>query len=110
MSFETLSINEAAVDHSTADSDQLLDVNALREALGSAPTPVPILRSALQQSNAILDERYKQNLNITEIVRGRAWVVDEILRIAWEKQYWPDANDISLVAVGGYGRGDFPDT
>lgn len=106
MSFDTLSIAEAAVEHSSVESEQLLDVAALRESIQSAPTPVPLLRAALQQTTAILDARYKQNLNITEIVRGRAWVVDEVLRIAWERQDWPNPNDISLVAVGGYGRGE----
>ena len=106
MSFDTLSINEAAVDHFSVSSDQLLDRDALRTELANAATPVPLLRSALQNTSAILDERYKQNLNITEIVRGRAWVVDEILRIAWERQDWPKPKDISLVAVGGYGRGE----
>ncbi len=106
MSFDTLFINEAATDHSSVNSDQLLDIDALREGLADAATPVPLLRAALQNTSAILDRRYKQNLNITEIVRGRAWVVDEILRIAWEHQDWPKPRDISLVAVGGYGRGE----
>ena len=49
---------------------------------------------------------YKANLSITEIVSGRAWVVDQILKLAWQAQPWPDEKNISLVAVGGYGRGE----
>lgn len=106
MSFDNLSIAEAAVEIAPDTSSQLLDVEALRAAVANAPTPVPLLKEALARTSAILDERYKQNLNITEIVEGRAWVIDEVLRIAWERQQWPDQQHISLVAVGGYGRGE----
>ena len=106
MSFDNLSIAEAAVDVSPQCTDRLLDMAALRDSVAKAPTPVPVLKDALARTNAILDERYKQNLNINDIVTGRASVIDEVLRIAWERQDWPDQKNISLVAVGGYGRGE----
>ena len=65
-----------------------------------------MLRDAIAQASAILDERYKQNLSITDIVHGRASVIDQVLRIAWGRQQWPDQFSIALVAVGGYGRGE----
>ena len=84
---------------------ELLDLEQLRNRIADAGSPIPLLRAAIQHARGVLDERFKQNLNITDIVCGRAWVVDEVLRLAWQAQNWPD-DDISLVAVGGYGRGE----
>lgn len=85
---------------------ELLNVELLREEVTNAGSPIPALKQALQQSTQVLHSRYKENSNITNIVRGRAWVVDQLLCLAWQAQNWPDPNNISLVAVGGYGRGE----
>lgn len=106
MSFDTLSINEAAVQSTAEASAELLDREALKAAIAEGNNPIPLLRDAINRSSAILDERYKQNLNITEIVRGRAAVIDDILTLIWERQDWPDRENIALLAVGGYGRGE----
>ena len=84
----------------------LLDITALQAKLSSASNLVQPLKQAIKTANNILDERYKANLSITEIVSGRAWVIDQILKLAWQAQPWPIDKDISLVAVGGYGRGE----
>ena len=100
--FET---NDAEIATDFLSDIELLNVEQLRAAVDDAGSPIPLLKKALQESSEILHSRYKQNLNITNIVRGRAWVVDEVLRLAWNAQNWPNPNNISLVAVGGYGRG-----
>ena len=84
---------------------ELLDLERLRADVAAAGSPIPVLSTAIQRTSEFLNDRYKQNLNINDIVTGRAWVIDEVLRLAWQAQNWPD-NDISLVAVGGYGRGE----
>ena len=109
MNFDTLSIKEAAVNEAVSLSAELLDLNELGSRIshcGSRAEQITVLREAIARASAILDERYKQNLNITDIVRGRAWVIDEILKLAWSYQPWPDQNNIALLAVGGYGRGE----
>ena len=84
----------------------LLDIEDLEIRLATSRNKIPLYREAIRKASAILDTRYRENLNITDIVRGRAWVIDQILSLAWLQQQWPDAKDISLVAVGGYGRGE----
>ncbi len=106
MTFDSLSITDLKVDAEHQPDRELLDVDALTAKARESNNPVAILRAAVQTASDILDNRYKQNLNITDIVKGRAWVIDEVLRIAWQSQPWPDSNDIALVAVGGYGRGE----
>jgi len=98
--------NDADIATDFSLDTELLDVNHLRTAVANAGSPIPLLSKALKQASEVLHCRYKKNLNITNIVLGRAWVVDEVLRLAWSAQNWPDPNDISLVAVGGYGRSE----
>ncbi len=106
-----LNPDSLAIDEKYSDDDfelgtVLLDVAALQEELKGSSNKIKPLKQAIETASSILDERYKANLSITEIVTGRAWVVDRILQLAWQSQPWPDEKDISLVAVGGYGRGE----
>ena len=84
----------------------LLDIVTLRKKVSEAGSPIPLLKVARESSNEILNTRYRQEQSIEKIVRGRAWVVDEILKLAWKALNWPDPNEICLIAVGGYGRGE----
>lgn len=109
MNFDSLSIKEAAVNETVSLSAELLDPMQLGERAANCESSAELLamlRDAIAQASAILDERYKQNLSITDIVHGRASVIDQVLRIAWGRQQWPDQFSIALVAVGGYGRGE----
>ena len=40
------------------------------------------------------------------LVRDRARMVDIVLRSAWQLHVGAHANDVDLIAVGGYGRGE----
>ena len=103
---DTLAIDEKFSDDDFELGTALLDVAALKVELANSSNKIKPFKNAMETASNILDERYKANLSITEIVSGRAWVVDQVLKLAWQAQPWPDAKDISLVAVGGYGRGE----
>jgi [protein-PII] uridylyltransferase len=103
---DTLAIDEEYSDEGFELGAKLLDITALQAELSSTSNLVQPLKQAIETASNILDERYKANLSITEIVSGRAWAIDQILKLAWQAQPWPDEKDISLVAVGGYGRGE----
>lgn len=106
MSFDALSITDLKVQAEYQPDGELLDVDVLEQKITDGGNPIPLLKQAIANADNVLDNRYKRNLNITDIVKGRAWFIDQILRIAWNFQQWPDADDIALVAVGGYGRGE----
>ena len=106
MSFDSLSITDLTVEADSRPDRELLNVEQLQAEIDNSSKPVPLLKQAVERASEVLDNRYKRNLNINDIVRGRAWVIDQILRIAWNFQDWPDPEDIALVAVGGYGRGE----
>lgn len=109
MNFDTLSIKEAAINEAVSLSVELLDPEQLGASAANCQSSaelIPLLRGAITHASAILDERYKQNLSITDIVHGRASVIDQVLKIVWNHQQWPDQSSIALIAVGGYGRGE----
>ena len=84
----------------------LLDVAALKAALDEVGNEVAPIRDALAAAGGKLDEYYLANRRIGEIVSARAWLVDQVLVAVWERLAWPDTKNISLLAVGGYGRGE----
>ena len=82
---------------------QLIDHDHLQQQLAARPS-VQVLKTALQAGQSQLDDifqEYKEN-RINELVHARAWLVDQILRMAWQQYSWPE--EAALVAVGGYGR------
>jgi [protein-PII] uridylyltransferase len=66
--------------------------------------PIDVFRAALGCANDHFDKRFHEGENAHQLVNERAHFADLILRHAWNRFEW-DA-DISLIAVGGYGRGE----
>ena len=86
--------------------DELFDIEQFRTRLANSQDAVAVFREALSKSRELLDEHYRANDDIVNLVWGRAWLMDQLLRCAWERYDWVKPNEISLLAVGGYGRGE----
>lgn len=76
-----------------------------------APHPVADLRELIASARARLGEEqrrlreaYEQKGSAPAYLRGRARLVDAVLREIWSRLAMP--KDVALVAVGGYGRGE----
>ncbi len=82
----------------------VLDHQAVDSALATEPVDLRKLRQALADISDQLDERFHQGEPVRGLVFARARAVDQLLRALWHHFTWPDA--ASLVAVGGYGRGE----
>ena len=82
---------------------QLIDHDHLQQQLAALPS-VQVLKAALQAGQSQLDDIFQEHKEnrINELVHARAWLVDQILRMAWQQYSWPE--EAALVAVGGYGR------
>ena len=64
-------------------------------------------KRTLQQGREQLQQRYRENGNVTAMLRGHCRLVDGLLQQVWREIALPDS--IALLAVGGYGRGQlFP--
>ncbi len=106
MTIDSLAITDLKVDAAHEPDGELLNITQLERDAAAASEPLAVLRAAIEHADTVLDNRYKQNFPITDIVKGRAWVIDQLLRVVWNFQEWPKPDEISLVAVGGYGRGE----
>ncbi len=84
----------------------LFDSVTVQKELNSGVNRVELLRKAIADTNQILDEKYRAGEDITFLVKGRARFIDQLLHLAWQQFNWEDDKNISLVAVGGYGRGE----
>ncbi len=63
-------------------------------------------RSALSHAYGEISERFWAGRSATELVCLQARFIDEILDHAWRLYFSESDNNIALVAVGGYGRGE----
>ncbi|BCO30469.1 bifunctional uridylyltransferase/uridylyl-removing enzyme [Thiohalobacter sp. COW1] len=84
----------------------ILDTGALDAQLAGNARPMAVLREALKQGDATLRHHFEAGAPAPELVYGRCWLIDQLLRRAWALYFDPQATDISLVAVGGYGRAE----
>tara|TARA_R110002072_G_scaffold51389_1_gene137854 strand:+ start:41196 stop:43904 length:2709 start_codon:yes stop_codon:yes gene_type:complete len=84
----------------------------LEQELKQSKRAIPVLKQALELCRQNLEERFRQDENAETLIEGRANFVDMILQLAWNRFDWDEnkgrwwTTRISLVAVGGYGRGE----
>ncbi|WP_254262364.1 [protein-PII] uridylyltransferase [Marinobacterium weihaiense] len=90
-----------------AAAPELFDSHQVQARLDTGEHSVmKVLKTSLREAQARMDEAFRQGEDIRRLVYGRAWVLDSLLQIAWEQFDWPASHQASLVAVGGYGRGE----
>ena len=85
--------------------------DVLASAASAEPSPAQWAaqaRELLVQGDARLLKRYGREVDIDRLLALRARLVDDLLQRAWHDCI-PDGAALSLIAVGGYGRGElFP--
>ena len=63
------------------------------------------LRELVKHSQAVLFKLFTSGANITDLVNGRSWLIDQLLQQCWQRLVGDNAA-AALVAVGGYGRNE----
>ncbi len=66
---------------------------------------ITFYRNALKAGQAYLIEQFEQQVDIFTLVNQRSHFVDQVLQQLWQ-QHIPPETPVSLLAVGGYGRGE----
>lgn len=94
------------VDVGTPADPKLFDKEKFEQRLRSGEPAVQVFKDALTHAREELDSRYRANADIRELIFGRSWFMDQILQRAWAQFDWVNASHLSLLAVGGYGRGE----
>ncbi|MEJ2059540.1 MAG: [protein-PII] uridylyltransferase [Gammaproteobacteria bacterium] len=67
---------------------------------------LPQTKEYLRQLSKALQAEFEQDTPITELVRGRAQAVDQLLAGCWHAFGLDEDASLALLAVGGYGRGE----
>jgi [protein-PII] uridylyltransferase len=83
-------------------ADEFLDLTELAAIKGK---PIIEYKQLLINSDEKLNQAYFQWHNISRLVRIRAWIVEQLIIQLWQRNQL-DQEQLSLVAVGGFGRGD----
>jgi [protein-PII] uridylyltransferase len=63
------------------------------------------LKKAMAKADSCLADKFHDGEDVNQLVKARAWVVDQLILHAWHSLI-PDNEDVSLIAVGGFGRGE----
>ena len=89
---------------SQIDNKFLFDVETFTKSLEISSSPLKTFKDALSHGTEALKDAFDSGLNVVELVHKRAWLIDHLLIHAWQSII--NSEDLSLVAVGGYGRGE----
>jgi [protein-PII] uridylyltransferase len=84
---------------------ELLDPALLREQFAATDDLRALSKTMCNRASEYMDNAYRDGAEIQSLIRLRARFIDELLRGLWQQFDWQDA-EITLVAVGGYGRGE----
>ena len=58
--------------------------------------------------NDYIYERFEKNKNIKKLLKSKSFIIDRLIKKAWKDNNL-DNKEVSLIAVGGYGRSElFP--
>jgi [protein-PII] uridylyltransferase len=80
--------------------------------LEASKLAIPVFKQGLEACRENLEARFRAGEDVEALIEGRAQFVDMVLRLAWNRFDWNEnlgkwfKTRISLVAVGGYGRGE----
>jgi [protein-PII] uridylyltransferase len=90
----------------TAPPDSICDWQAFDQVLAQTKNPLPLFRQQLKTAKQALAAHFAAGAPVEELVAQHSDTIDQLLTRAWQAVIAPQAADIALVAVGGYGRGE----
>jgi len=76
----------------------------LFKSLSESNNPALDVKTHLQDSKEIFDRMYLEGADIRELIPIKAWLMDTLLSGLWQRFSFDE--NASLIAVGGYGRGE----
>lgn len=84
----------------------LFSAREFSRQLAEGAAPIPLFKNAIKAARQTLNEYFVAGAKAEVLIAEYSWFIDQILIQAWGRYPWKHASDISLVAVGGYGRGE----
>jgi len=83
---------------------QLFDYEKFQLSLADSSAILKDYKQALQAGNEYLNDQFEAGDSVKDILYRRAWLIDQLLTSAWQNTM--TSKELSLVAVGGYGRAE----
>ena len=83
-----------------------MDRSELESRISNDRSPVSAARQLLRESYDADADAFREGADVRVLVRSRADTVDTVLRLIWNRYPFARSEDIALIAVGGYGRGE----
>jgi len=101
-------LNEKPVDDSI---NQLVDFSALKQQLENCTADSPaehiaLLKAAVSAIDEGLKQCYRNGCDVNTVVYGRSNLTDRLIKVIFGYMFKGLDQEIALVAVGGYGRGE----
>jgi [protein-PII] uridylyltransferase len=96
----------AEFDLADEEAATIFSAPRVRSRLAQGGYSIAAFRDTLNWGRERLNGLFHEGMPADSLVHARAHLVDEVLRASWQK-FLPDgATGLTLVAVGGYGRGE----
>ena len=92
--------------HPIIDTAVFFDENEFAEQLANSKQPIAVFKNALTSMRECMDTEFSKGIEIEQLIYGRSQILDFLLSSAWGMFNWPADRKVSLIAVGGYGRGE----
>ncbi len=86
--------------------EPLFDTDNFDTELSAASNPIKLFRDAISQARERLESRFRAHEDVVSLVTRHAQFIDQLLIHAWRHHLGKAADEIALIAVGGYGRGE----
>ncbi len=67
---------------------------------------ISTLKQIIADADKSLNNHFSEKKDIHALIYDRAWFIDQVLKKAWEYSTLNEVPSASLIAVGGYGRGE----
>ncbi|MDL0430279.1 [protein-PII] uridylyltransferase [Marinobacter sp. TBZ242] len=83
-----------------------MDFSELEARISNDASPVRAARELLKERYNADAEAFRQGADVRALVHSRSGTLDTVLALIWNRYAFASSPDISLVAVGGYGRGE----
>lgn len=84
---------------------KLLNVGEIKSAIKSDENPINVFKAALKNTHQQLLKHQHDGVSASQLIVNYTWAIDQLIILAWRMHTDGHANT-SLLAVGGYGRGE----
>ena len=85
-------------------SESNINIDSLNSTLVNSSKPAVNVKSILNKAKSVFDDMFFRGVDIRDLIYIKSWLMDQLLSGLWARFSFNES--VSLIAVGGYGRGE----